>query len=100
MERPVRLGARVALAVLAILLTGKAQVIEFESGGLLYQTQTKRGVTVMFAQLPATVREYSIVQIAVANGSRSSCMVRPEDVIFHRTDGATIIAAPARKVVG
>ena len=42
-----------------------AQVIEFESGGLRYQTLTKNGVTIMFAHLSARVREYATMQVAV-----------------------------------
>ncbi len=46
-----------------------AQIIPFESNGLLYKTLTKGGVTVMFAYLPAHLKEYSIMQVSISNGS-------------------------------
>lgn len=75
------------------------QVIEFESNGLKYQTLTRNGVTVMYAHLDSHVREYAIVQVAVANGSASPYVIRPEDFTFIRQDGTTVRAAPARSVV-
>jgi hypothetical protein len=88
----------VALAVLPACCLC-AQVIRFESGGLKYQSQSKQGVTVMFAQLPAQLRDYSILQVGVMNGSQEVCTVRPEDFSFRREDGTVIFAAPARTVV-
>ncbi len=88
------------LTVLALLATvAPAQVIEFESGGLKYQTLSRNGVTIMYAHLPSQVREYSIVQVAVSNGASTACSVRPEDFAFYREDGSTIRAVPARRVV-
>jgi hypothetical protein len=75
------------------------QVIEFDSGGLHYQTLTRRGVTVMFAQMPAHVREFTILQVAVSNGSQAPYTIRPEDFRFVRSDGTALQAAPARQVV-
>ena len=66
-------------AVLAACATLSAQIIPFESNGLLYKTLTKGGVTVMFAYLPAHLREYSIMQISMSNGSPISWTVKPED---------------------
>ena len=76
-----------------------AQVIEFESGGLRYQTLTKNGVTVMFAHLHARVREYSTMQVAVSNGSGQAVIVRPDDFVWELHDGRTMRPVPARKVV-
>lgn len=76
-----------------------AQVIEFESGGLKYQTLTKNGVTIMVASLPAHVREWSILQVAISNGSPIAWSVKPQDFHFTRTDGEKIEATPARDVV-
>src|SRR5690242_8017840 len=92
---------RVRLCALGGLfgLLAIAQVIEFESGGLHYQTLTRRGVTVMFAHMPAHVREFSIVQVAVSNGSKAPYTIRPEDFRFVRADGAVVHAMPAREVV-
>ena len=88
------------LALVCLLLCqARAQVIEFESNGLKYQTLTKSGVTVMFAQLPVHVREYTIVQVAVSNGSGAPYVIRPEDFSWARTDGTVIHASPAKTVV-
>ena len=76
-----------------------AQVIEFESGGLKYQALTRNSVTVMFAHLPAHVREFAILQVAISNGARTPYTVRPEDFAFERAGGERIAAVPARQVV-
>src|SRR5512137_2412636 len=76
-----------------------AQVIEFESGGLRYQTLSRNGVTVMYAFLPIEVREYSIVQATVSNGSGTFCPVKPEDFVFRFSGGREIRASSAPSVV-
>jgi hypothetical protein len=87
-------------ATLALGAAGAAaQVIEFYSGGLRYQTLSKAGVTVMFAHLPARLREYQIIQVGVSNGSADKMTVRPEDFVFERIDGTVLYATPARMVV-
>ena len=86
------------LALLAASLAD-AQVIEFESGGLKYQTLTKNAVTVMFAHLPARVHEYAIIQVAISNGAPGPVVERPEDITFERPDRVILKAAPARQVV-
>lgn len=89
-----------ACGLLALCLPAcGAQIIEFESGGLRYQTLTKNGVTVMFAALPTNVRGYSILQVAVSNGSQLSWVVKPQDFVFERAAGPAIPAEPARRVV-
>jgi hypothetical protein len=89
---------RAVCMLLATTLCG-AQVIEFESGGLKYQTLTRNSVTVMFAHLPARVHEYAIIQVAVSNGAAAPVIIRPEDVTFERADGLVLKATPARAVV-
>src|SRR5229473_2311999 len=93
--------ARVRLSALGALfsLLALGQVIEFESGGLHYQTLTRRGVTVMFAPMPTHVREFTILQVAVSNGSQAPYTIRPEDFRYVHGDGSAIQAAPARNVV-
>lgn len=76
-----------------------AQIIDFESNGLRYKTLTKGAVTVMFAYLPAHVKEYSIMQVSVSNGSPVTWMVKPEDFSYHRQDGAVSPASAALTVV-
>ncbi len=76
-----------------------AQVIEFESGGLKYLTQTRNGLTVMFAHLPAHVRDYSILMVAVSNGSSKTWAVRPSDFQYVTPDGKAREAQPPRRVI-
>jgi hypothetical protein len=76
-----------------------AQIIPFESNGLLYKTLTKGGVTVMFAYLPAHLKEYSIMQISISNGSPVSWTVKPEDFNYRQQDGTAWQASPALTVV-
>ncbi|HTQ56011.1 MAG TPA: hypothetical protein VMI94_16195 [Bryobacteraceae bacterium] len=90
---------RAATAAILVSLSSPAQVIEFESNGLKYQTITKRGVTVMFAHLPGHVREFSILQVAVSNGSAAPYIIRPEDFSYRRDDGGEMRAWHARDVV-
>src|SRR6478672_7525935 len=91
-------AALAALIFAATLVPTSAQVIEFEHNGLKYQTLTHSGVTVMFAHLAAHVREYSIIQVSVSNGSAGPYMIRPEDFAFDRGEH-TVRATPARTVV-
>src|SRR5581483_10782426 len=90
---------RAALAIVLAVAPGFGQVIEFESNGLKYQTLTRRGVTIMYAHLPAHVRDFTILQVAVANGSPIYCSIRPVDFVFVRSDGSELRASPAQQVV-
>ena len=82
---------------LAMLPYAHAQVIEFESNGLKYQTLTRSGVTVMWAPLPKLLHEYTIIQAAVSNGSGGPYVIRPEDFSYVRADGTTL-PVPLREV--
>src|SRR5437764_10607022 len=86
-------------ALLLCARCAQAQVIEFESNGLKYQTLTRSGVTVMFAVMPQHLHEYAIIQVAVSNGSRAPYVIRPEDFTFVRIDGLVLRATSARNVV-
>lgn len=88
-----------ALALLSTCAGARSQVIQFESNGLKYQTLTKRGVTVMFAHMPSHIRDFSIIQVAISNGSAGPYVIRPEDFVFEREIGGPIRAASARDVV-
>lgn len=59
-----------------------AGAIEFELNGLRYQTLTRNGLTIMFAQTPAVVRTYNIMQVTVINGSQRSIDIKPADFLF------------------
>lgn len=75
-----------------------AQVIEFESNGLKYQTLTRNGVTVMYATLPPHVQGYTILQSSISNGSPGPYFIKPEDFYYVRENGETIAASSARSV--
>ncbi|HYM09695.1 MAG TPA: hypothetical protein VEU62_03140, partial [Bryobacterales bacterium] len=75
------------LALLALAVAGRAQVIEFYSNGLKYQTLTKSGVTVMFAEMPLQVHGYAVLQVAVSNGSAALHTVQPVGFSYEQPDG-------------
>jgi hypothetical protein len=85
--------------LLCALIPGQAQVIEFESGGLKYKTLTRNGLTIMFAHIPTTVREYSIVQVAVSNGAKVPWTVKTQDFRFEKADGVPLSPVAPRVVV-
>ena len=85
--------------VVAACATAPAQVIRFESNGLEYQTLSRGGLTIMFAHLPSQVREYSIVQAAVSNGSNTACEVQTQAFEFRASDGKDLHAEDAETVV-
>src|SRR5271170_2425057 len=88
----------IGLGCLACALLS-AQIIPFESNGLLYKTLSKGGVTVMFAYLPAHLKEYSIMQVSISNGSPVSWTVKPEDFTYRRQGAGDLPATPALAVV-
>ena len=90
-----------AFAFLAAATVGsaRAQVLEFESGGLKYKALTRGGVTVMFAPLPTRVLGYTILQVAISNGSPVSWSFKPEDFRFEREGGQRSQAVSAGSVV-
>lgn len=81
------------------LSLGNAQVIDFESGGLRYKTLTKNGLTIMFAHLPTQIREYTIMQVAVSNGSQIPWTIKPADFRFIKADGSSLVPTNPRAVV-
>jgi hypothetical protein len=86
-------------AILWFCTTCFAQSIQFESGGLVYQAQTRGGVTVMVAPLQSHILGYSIVQVAISNGSTDAHKIVPEKFRFERDSGQAIQALSARAVV-
>jgi hypothetical protein len=96
------MGSRCSLALAAVLFTGllRAQIIEFESGGLKYRTLTRGGITIMWAHLPIHIRDYAVLQVSVSNGSPVSWQVKPQDFQFEKTEGEMNPALPAATVVG
>jgi hypothetical protein len=94
-----RLLGLCGLGLVLCRLPALAQVIEFESNGLKYQTLSRSGVTVMFAHLPNHLHEYSIVQVAVSNGSPGPYTIRPEDFSYEWADSVDVRAVPAKTVI-
>lgn len=72
---------------------------DFQSHGMDYETLTKNGVTVMFAAIPPHVKDYSIFQVTVTNGSLVSWTVKPSDFSFIRQSGSVLMASSADDVV-
>jgi len=87
--------------VLALLglRAAPAQVIEFESNGLHYQTLTRSGITIMFAHLPSRLHAYSIIQVDVSNGSAGPYVIRPEDFSIEYAEGSYTRGAPAHDII-
>jgi len=94
-----RLLGLCGLALVLCYRHAPAQVIEFESNGLKYQTLSRSGVTVMFAHLPNHLHEYSAIQVAVSNGSPGPYTIRPEDFSYEWGTGGAVRAVPAKTVV-
>ena len=88
-----------ALVLSVLCFPASSQVIEFESNGLKYQTLTKSGVTLMFAPLSPHIQGYTIIQVAVSNGSAGPYVIKPENFSYIRSTGDTIQASPARSVI-
>jgi hypothetical protein len=90
---------RVGAMALLSIVPGCAQVIEFEQNGLKYQTLTHADLTVMFAHMPQHLRGYSMLQVAISNGSKLPCTVRPEDFSYMRHENPAVPATPAETIV-
>ena len=75
-----------------------AQVIEYESNGVKYQTATRKGLTVIVTHLPNHVSEFGLLQVSIANGSQIFWTVKPEDFSYVRQD-AGLPGLPANQVV-
>jgi hypothetical protein len=89
----------VVLMMFFCVVKARAQVLEFESGGLKYKALTRGGVTIMFAPLPTKVLGYTILQVAISNGSPVSWSLKPEDFRFEQESGQRIQAVSAGTVV-
>lgn len=87
------------LSLIASVPALHGQVIEFESGGNLYQTLSREGLTVMFTRLPGSLRAYGVLQVSVANGSGQVRQVKPEDFSIERPNGRVTQAMAAGDVV-
>jgi hypothetical protein len=76
----------------------RAQVIEYESNGLKYQTATRKGLTVIVTHLPNHVAGFGLLQVSISNGSQVYWNVKPEAFSYVRPD-ITLNALPADEVI-
>ena len=89
---------------LAALLAGSlplvGQVIQFRSNGLDYQVLTRSGLTLMYARMPLRTSRYSLLQVAISNGSRETWKIEAADFAFEYEDGTVVRAVSEQQVVG
>lgn len=99
-----RLGAMIAAVCLAASVSGSfvprlgAQVIEYESNGMKYQTLSHEGLTVIVTRMPDHVAGFGLFQISISNGSDRYWMVDPVEFKYARPE-VSLGALPAEKVV-
>ncbi len=94
-------NANLTLAVLFLAAwPSAAQVIRFRSSGLEYQALTKQGLTLMFARMPLTAGRYSVLQVALNNGSLRTWEVEATDFYFEAEDGMRVRAVSEQAAVG
>jgi hypothetical protein len=86
------------VAGLLAVAAAHAQVIEYESNGVKYQTATRKGLTVIVTHLPNHVAGFGLLQVSVANGSEIFWTVRPEDFSYVRPE-AFLVGLAANQVV-
>lgn len=87
----------VILAALPRAIT--AQIIEFQSNGLRYQAMTLNGLTLMFAPVDVTVKDYAVMQVSCFNGSGAERILKPTDFVFRSAGGASWRGAPESEVI-
>jgi hypothetical protein len=73
--------------------------VQFDSHGLEYDALTHDGITVMFTHLPPHIKDFSIIQVTVTNGSLVSWTVKSADFVFIRQDGVVLNSLSADYVV-
>jgi hypothetical protein len=95
----IRLLGGWVLALTLWLPHAQGQAIEFESNGLKYQTLTKSGITIIYSHMPSHLHEYTILQVAVSNGSQAPYTIRPEDFTYVRAEAPAVPATPAAVVI-
>lgn len=87
-----------AIAVAVASPGARAQVIEYESNGLKYQTATRKGLTVIVTHLPNHVAGFGLLQVSISNGSKIYWTVKPEGFSYVRPD-VVMTGLPANEVV-
>ena len=96
---PIFISTGLAICVLLLISPASSQVIEFLAGGLTYQVSTRQGLTLMYAPLQLTVRDFAVLQIAFSNGSEHKWVIQPTDFSYETADGRRIRAVSENTVI-
>ena len=96
---PIYIPTGFAVCLLLLIVPSSAQVIEFLSSGLKYQVLTRQGLTLMYAPLPLTVRDFAVLQIAFSNGSEHNWLIQSTDFTYETEDGRRIRAVSEDTVI-
>ncbi len=83
---------------LVLALSASAQVIEYETNGIKYQTATRQGLTVIVTHLQSHVAGFGLIQVSISNGGQGFRVIRAQDFSYVRPD-LTSAALAAGQVV-
>lgn len=72
--------------LLAAAFSASAQVIEYETNGMKYQTATRQGLTVIVTHLQSQVAGFGLIQVSISNGSQAYRSIRPADFSYVRAE--------------
>lgn len=94
-----RWGQACVAALLASAAPLPGQVIEFRSSGMDYQVLTRRGLTVMCAEMPLKTARYALVHVAVSNGSKRTWQVDTASFAWQYDSGKQVRAVAEQRVI-
>ncbi len=75
--------------LLILAFCANAQIIEYETNGIKYQTATRQGLTVIVTHLQSQVAGFGLLQVSISNGGQTYRTVRPEDFHYVRAELST-----------
>ena len=81
------------ILLLASAVSSFTQIIDFRSNGLNYQALTRGGLTMMYARMPLSVRDYGVIQLALSNGSKRIWKINTADLVYEPEGGSPPIRA-------
>lgn len=95
-----RPSPRILLHVAALCSAAlvSAQVIEYETNGIKYQTLSRQGLTVIMTRMADRVAGFGLIQVSISNGSDHYWTVAPENFSYVRPD-VTSSGIPAGQAV-
>jgi len=82
------LSKALPIVLCAVLAAALGQVIEFKSNGLNYMTLSRDGLTLMYAPLPLTIRDFAVVQVSYSNGTGEAQLIDPTDFVYTPEGGS------------